>query len=99
MGKILTASNLCKVIQSLQSKITFTKTLCLKRKKKRKLCGGRASAGMAACGERILENHGRNQWFKMSSCQFDHAGLSMSWFWGQIVSWQTAIQQNGITKL
>jgi hypothetical protein len=28
-----------------------------------------ASAGMAACGERILKNHGRNQWFKMSSCK------------------------------
>lgn len=31
--------------------------------------------------------------------QIDHAGLSTSWFWGQIVSCQTAIQQNGITKL
>ncbi len=28
-----------------------------------------ASAGMAACGQRILENHGRNQWFKLSSCK------------------------------
>ncbi len=28
------------LLQSLQSKFTFAKTLCLKKKKKRKLCGG-----------------------------------------------------------
>ncbi len=64
----------------------------------KKLCG--ASAGMAACGGRILENHGRNQWFKLSSCKLVMQVLSTSCFWGQIVRCQTAaVQQNGATKL
>jgi len=86
------------LLQSLQSKFTFAKTLCLKRRRKESYVG--ASAGMAAaCGERILGIHGRKSMVQNELMQIDHAGLSMSWFWGQVVSWQTAIQQNGITKL
>jgi hypothetical protein len=58
------------------------------------------SAGMAACGERILENHDRNQWFKLSSCK-----LVMQVFVNELVLGSNSAlpnghpNKNGATKL